>query len=58
MFSYRVNFGNGQVHYAGDRVKCLRFVEQWGDGSTFLQRRDFETGEWFKVRTCGANDLQ
>ncbi len=45
---YRVNFGNGQVHYAGGRKECERFIAESCDGYTFLQVR--EDGEWFQVR--------
>jgi hypothetical protein len=45
---YRVNFGNGQVHYAGDRAACVRFIKDHGDAFTFLQFR--QHGEWFKAR--------
>lgn len=49
MHEFRVNFGNGQVHYEKSRAACERFISAYGDGWTFLQRRDAETGEWFKV---------
>lgn len=46
---YRVNFGNGQVHYAGTRAECVRFVKDHGDARTFLEWQDPETREWFPV---------
>ena len=48
---YRVNFGNGQVHYAGDKSACFRFRALYGDGYTFIEWQDPQTGEWF---TCGG----
>ena len=45
---YRVNFGNGQVHYAGDRESCVRYIATFGCG--FLEFKDAETGDWFSVR--------
>ena len=47
---YRVNFGNGQVHAAGSKGECLRFIAQYGDGYTFLEWQDPETLEWFRAR--------
>lgn len=44
---WRVNFGQGQVHYAGDRAACERFIVEDGDAGLFLERRDFETGDWY-----------
>jgi hypothetical protein len=29
---YRVNFGNGQVHYAGNKAECLRFIKDYEGG--------------------------
>lgn len=45
---YRVNFGNGQVHYAGNRAECERFLTELNDEHAFLQFK--ENGEWFKCR--------
>lgn len=47
---YRVNFGNGQVHYAGSLKETLAFVRNYGDAQTFIQKRDLETMEWHSVR--------
>jgi hypothetical protein len=47
---YRVNFGNGQVHYAGSRAECERFARDYGDGFTFVQWQDIQTGDWFKAK--------
>lgn len=54
MSDYRVSFGNGQVHYAGDKAACLRFIRDHGDGSTYLQFRDWETDEWFRDRSVDS----
>lgn len=47
---YRVNFGNGQVHYAGSLKETLAFVRDFGDAHTFIQKRDPDTFEWHSVR--------
>ena len=46
--TYRVNFGNGQVHYAGSLAACERFIRDHGDGFTFLERYEPETGDWIQ----------
>lgn len=48
--SYRVNFANGQVHYAGSLAQCERFNASYGDGFSYVEFQDTETSEWFKLR--------
>lgn len=47
-YDYRVNFGNGTVHYAGSLFECLRFIYSHGDAATFLEQRDPDTGDWHR----------
>lgn len=47
---YRVNWGNGQVDYPGDRRACEAYARQSGDGYAFVQFQDRQSGEWFSVR--------
>lgn len=52
MREYRVNFGNGTVHYpsglgVSEFESCISFIEEYGDGHTFLEQRDFDTGDWY-----------
>ena len=49
MQEYRVNFGNGQVHYAGSREACERFIRDHGGAYSFLQKRN-ENGDWMHKR--------
>ena len=52
MTTARVNFGNGQVNYAGSLAACRRYLSELRDeyaGSAFLERRDPETGDWYAV---------
>jgi hypothetical protein len=48
-YKYRVNFGNGQVHYPGNKRACLQYIAQYGDGWSFVEWQDPETGDWFKT---------
>lgn len=53
---YRVNFGNGQVHYAGDKKACLRYIavdmarDQYRQFA-FVEFQDPDTGDWFRTGT-------
>lgn len=48
---YRLNFGNGQVFDAdGTRAGCLRALVSIGDGYSFVEWQDSQTGEWFPLR--------
>ncbi len=51
---YRVNFGNGQVQYCGGLKSCMAYVRAFGDGHSFIQFQDNETGDWFTYK--GAKD--
>ena len=48
--NYRINLGNGQIHYAGSLRDCLSWIARHGDGFSFIQFRDSETNEWFTYR--------
>lgn len=48
-YKYRVNFGNGQVHYAGNKRECQRFRAAYGDGYTFIEWQDPDTLDWFNI---------
>jgi hypothetical protein len=47
--TFRVNFGNGQIHYAGTRAACEQFIAAFGDGFAFVQFQDQQTGDWFRL---------
>jgi hypothetical protein len=55
--AYRVNFGNGQVHYPGltypglTRAQCERYATDHGDGYAFVEGKDPDSGEWFRLQT-------
>jgi hypothetical protein len=49
---YRVNFGNGQVHYPGDKRACFRYIGDPANdcgGYAFVEWQDPETGDWFRT---------
>lgn len=46
---YRVNFGNGQVHYAGSRLDCISYIRRYGDRYSFVEFQDSESGDWFSI---------
>jgi hypothetical protein len=46
---YRVNFGNGQAHYAGSKTDCVRFIGAYGDAYSFVEWQDPDTLEWFRT---------
>jgi hypothetical protein len=54
-YRYRVNFGNGQVHYPGNRSACWRFVAAHGDGFTFIEWQDPDTAEWFAAGNAAVS---
>ena len=51
-YRYRVNFGNGQVHYPGaTKRECFAFIAAHCDGFAFVEWCDPDTGEWFATGT-------
>lgn len=58
----RVNFGNGQVHYAGDEKECLAWIADPNNNcqGAFVEWLDFETGDWIhqKYRRNNASRHQ
>lgn len=48
-YVYRVNFGNGQVHYAGSKRDCQRFAAEHGGATAFVEWQDPESLDWFRV---------
>lgn len=48
---YRVNYGNGQVEYPGDKRACLRWIANLTQYQSlaFVEWRDPDTGEWFRT---------
>lgn len=48
-YTYRVNFGNGQVHYAGNKRQCQQFRAEHGDDCAFVEWQDPDTLDWFPI---------
>lgn len=49
-YKYRVNFGQGQVHYPGDRKACWRFIASLDNSAgCFVEWQDPDTGDWFST---------
>jgi hypothetical protein len=47
---WRLNFGNGQVHFCRSREDAKRQLASLGDGHTFVQRVDTLTGDWYRAK--------
>lgn len=52
MKRYRVNYGNGQICYAGSLEACKRHITEMDlyQAYAFIEWQDWETGDWFRYR--------
>ncbi len=56
--NYRINFGNGQVHYVASKAEGFRYLKMlsdgnWGHAHATVQRY-MGDGEWAKVKVKGG----